>query len=227
MTLRLVPTLLALALSTPILAPASAHAATIDMKIDRAKVAVKADKKAIKDDKKDLKTIQKLRKKWEKARVKGKHELEAKVDVDLSAWARDKVAEFRSEVKDAAAEVTKGGGIPAPEGAKPPVYGPGHEVAKKPGPHGPAPQPTPNAAVAKDQVDLHKQRVARDHLIEVTQKLGDLQPRFTSGQAGPRAYQQKSKLLRELRRIAAAELHRSEGELTEDEAQLDRLKARK
>lgn len=225
MTRRLIPTLIALSLCFAAFTPA--RAATLDMKIDAAKSAVKTAKEGLKKDKKDLKTIQKLRGKWEKARAKGNHKAEAKIDPEITAWARDKVAELRDNVQESVAAVTAAGGIPPAEGAKPPVYGPGHEPPVKPSPYGPARQPTPNAEAARKQVTLHNDRAARDHLIEVTTSLADLQPRFTSGAAGPPAYQKKSHLLQALQRVAAKELARSQRRLTADEAKLAALKARK
>jgi len=208
-------------LAVSLAAPASALAAPgLEARIDSVKEQIKADKKRVKDNKKDLKAIQKIRKKWEKARESGKHKKEAKVDVDLAEWLKEQLAEDRMEAREAAAEVRAGGGDPNPgPREKPRVVGEHVQPA-----HPPQRQPP---ALRDDMSDLAAERADLRKTREIAEELRDMQQKFNRETAGAPAYQRKSRLLAELERAAERDLQRAERERAEDEAQLDKLKAKK
>lgn len=203
-----------------LLAPAAllatpAYAATIP----EVKAQIKYDKQMLKDDKKDLKAIRSLRAKWEKARESGNGKLEAKVDADLADWVKSKLAEGRGEIGEAADEAgvsTDGGGGPL---GKPNSSGQSQALGK---PSASAPRPTQT----DDEADLEAERTAQRRLREIADSLRETQSTFSSGSASTGLYSAKSGMLEELQKIAAREIKRSERELAEDKAQLDRLKGK-
>lgn len=217
----LLPLLLLLA------APNLAAAQDLDTRIDEAKAEVKADKAARKDDRKDVKAIAKLRKKWEKARARDKVSLVATVDEDLARWIREEIAERRHDVRDARTEYVEGGGR-ADVGQRGGVSKAGKPIRPsrartKPSPGDRGERP----ALADDRTDFERQEGSLERLREIARELEELQPRFDSGSAGGRAEDDKRELLADLEQIATRDLARTEKELAEDEAQLDRLKAKR
>ncbi|MBW1877152.1 MAG: hypothetical protein JRI25_16975 [Deltaproteobacteria bacterium] len=210
----------ALLLAASLTSPALAAGPGLDARIDAVKDDIKADKKRVKDNKKDLKHIQKLRKKWEKARDSGKQKKEAKVDADIAEWLQEQLAEDRMEVGEARAELVAGGGDPAPPTReKPRVVGRDVQPAHPPRREAPA--------VADDRGDLAAERADLRKTREIARELRDMQQKFNRDTAGPKAYKRKSRLLAELERSAVRDLQRAERERAEDEAQLDKLKAKR
>jgi hypothetical protein len=209
----------ALFLAVSLSAPNTAMADLGD-RIDAVKAEIKADKKRVKDNKKDLKAIQKLRKKWEKARESDNQKKEAKVDADIAEWLKEQLAEDRMEASEAAAEVVAGGGDPSPPPReKPRVVG--GEVRPA---HPRAPE---RPAQADDRADMEAEREDLRKTREIAHELRDMQQRFNRDTAGPKLYKKKARLLAELERGTARDLRRAEREQAEDEAQLDKLKAKK
>lgn len=224
MTQLLKTALLALALSIP--AAALAQSGDIDQRIDAVKADIKEDKAALKDDKKDLKTISKLRKKWEKARESDNAKKEHKLDPDIMSFLTEEVGESRREAREARGELVAGGGEIEERrtaGVKPRADGtiPG----AKPGSGGPGIDDNP--AQADDRADMATARGDLRRTKEIAEELREIQQRFRTETAGPKLYKEKSRLLAELEQGAERDLRRSERELEEDGAQLDKLKERK
>jgi hypothetical protein len=204
-------------LAAVLLSPAAFFAAPAEAAtIDEVKADIKYDKLMLKDDKKDLKKIRQIRAKWEKARDKGNGALEAKADTDLAAWVKSKLAEGRGEIEEAGEEA---GIEPSSEPLGKP-HSSGTQPLGKPSASAPRPQQS------DDQEDYELEQTAQRRLKEIAESLKETQSTFSSGAASDALYAAKSAMLEELQKIAAREVGRSEKELAEDEAQLDRLKGR-
>lgn len=201
-----------------LLAPFSARAADVDAKVDAVKLDVKGDKDDIKDDKKDLKGITKLRKKWEKAVEKDKEETLAKVADDIKEWVTAEIAENRQETAESRAELVEGGGElrePTPD-VKPNADG------SKPAIKGEEPD---SPAQADDRRDMREDRSDMRKTREIAVELHELLKKAEHGTLRGPGASDVTTLLAKLERAAERDLAHSEEELTEDEAQLDRLKS--
>ncbi len=176
------------------------------------------DVRELQDDKMDLAQLSKMVESWHRARAQRDLEAERRIDQRIDRWLTRELAEARTEVREAQAEVVDSRQEVRSE------QGDAQRAARR-GNYRRAEQERAELQddrrdLADDQRDLQEQNRDLSQLQSIARDLDRLQPHFRSRRATPAQYAKKSALLRRLQTSAADEVQDTRSELREDRREL-------
>jgi len=170
------------------------------------------------DDVRDLRRLDALVDAWHSARQRGDRAAEATADAGIEQWVRGELRESKRDVNEARGEVARSQNeVDASRRER-------NRSARRGQVIGTADDQRDlrddRRDAADDRSDLRKDQADLQRTRAIARELEQIQPAFAAGDAGPRLAAQKSDLLRELQRLAKAEIARDVAETREDNREL-------